>query len=142
MAWQRAVRLLAAHDRSEQEIRDALAGAGVAAQRINATISRLRQLHFLDDRRLAAQVADRAARRGFGSERVRTELHARGVDAALVDAAVGAAFEDEMTLAQQAYARRFADAPLPLAQRAKAARFLLGRGFPEQVVLAILGEGC
>jgi regulatory protein len=141
-AWQRAVRLLAAHDRSAHEIRSRLDAAGVAPEVIAATISRLLELHYLDDERFARTTAESASRRGHGSERVRAELAAKGVAEPLVDAAIATAFADEPALARRALARRFPTPPHGARERAKAARFLLQRGFPETVVLAILGEGC
>jgi regulatory protein len=141
-AWEWAVRLLAARDRSEQEIRRALAARTIRPRIIDATVRRLRLRRYLDDQRFATMTAERAARRGVGSDRVRAELEAKGVAEALADAAVSTAFDDETALARASLARRFGDAPLPPATRAKAARFLLGRGFPEGIVLAILEEGC
>jgi regulatory protein len=140
--WQRAVRLLAAHDRSAHEIRTALAASGVSAVRIETTLGRLRALRYVDDERFATQVAERAVQRGFGSERVRAELSAKGVTEELIAAAVAAAFADEQGLARAICTRRFGAVPVPAPQRPKAARFLHGRGFPEAIVLAILDEGC
>jgi regulatory protein len=140
--WQRAVRLLAAHDRSEQEIRNRLASFDASPGAIDATVRRLRELHFLDERRFAHGVAEQAGRGGHGSEYVRAKLAAKGVAESLIDVAVSAAFDDESALARQALARRYPDAPSSAAERSKAARFLLQRGFPEAVVFAILGEDC
>ena len=141
-AWRRALRLLAAHDRSTHEINARLDAAGVAPEIIATTIRRLKELNYLDDERLARTVAEAVARRGHGSERVRTGLAAKGVAEPLVDAAIAAAFADESALARHVLARRFPTPPQSARERAKAARFLLQRGFPEAVVLAILGEGC
>ena len=141
-AWQRAVRLLAARDRSEQELRTRLAASGATAAIIERTVRRLRDLHYLDDRRVAHGAAEQARRRGHGSERVRTELTAKGIAESIVEAALAEHFTDEIALARQALARRYPALPQSVTERAKAARFLLQRGFPEAVVLAILEEGC
>jgi regulatory protein len=141
-AWQRAVRFLAAHDRSTHEVRTRLDASGAAPEIVAGTIRRLQELHYIDDERFARTAADNAARRGHGSERVRAELAAKGVAEPLVDAAIAAVFADEPALAQAALSRRFPTLPHTTRERAKAARFLLQRGFPEALVLAILGEGC
>jgi len=133
---------LAAHDRSEQEIRRRLSMRGASTTLIDATITRLQHLGYLDDRRFAHGAAEQAVRHGHGSERVRAKLTAQGVAAELIDAAIAAAFDDETALARQALARQYPTAPQQPAERAKAARFLLRRGFPEAIVLAIVGEGC
>ena len=136
------MRWLAARDRSEQEVRARLAAFGASAGVIAATIGRLRELHYLDERRFARGVAEAAVRRGQGSARVRAALTAKGVPDGLIDEAVVACFADEIALARQALERRHPAPPRSVAERAKAARFLLQRGFPEAAVLAILGEGC
>jgi regulatory protein len=141
-AWQRAVRLLAAHDRSTHEINTRLDAAGGAPEVIAATINRLLELHYLDDERFARTTAEAVARRGHGSERVRAALAAKGVAEPLVGAAIATVFADEPALARQVLVRRFPTTPHGTREHAKAARFLLQRGFPESVVLAILGEGC
>ncbi len=139
-AWKRAIRLLTVHDRTERELRERLADQHVSASLIDATIHRLYELHYLDDRRLAQGVAEAARRRGHGSVRARAQLAARGVDEALIEEVVPAAFADETELARRALARRHPGALREAAQRAKAARFLLRQGYPEEVVSAVLGD--
>jgi regulatory protein len=136
------VRWLAAQDRSEQEIRVRLEARGFPKGIIDATVRRLRRLHYLDDRRAAHAAAERAARDGHGSEYVRAQLLGKGVAEALIDAAIGAAFADEVHLARCVFTRRYPIAPERPAERAQAARYLLRRGFPEDVVFAIVGEPC
>jgi len=141
-AWQHAVRLLARRDRSEQELRSRLAAAGEAETTINSTLRRLRQLQYVDDRRFAMATAERAVRRGFGSEYLRVSLEQHGIAPTLIDEAVRALYADEMAVARQVLGRRFPSEPQRPAQHAQAARFLLRRGFPEAVVFAILDEAC
>jgi regulatory protein len=141
-AWERAVRLLVRHDRSEFEIRGRLAAQEVAPAIVDATIRRLHELDYLDDRRFATTVAEQAWQRGHGSEYVRAQLTMKGVAEPLIEASIAAIFHDETGLARQVLERRYASVPERPAERAKAARFLHQRGFPETVVLAILGEGC
>lgn len=140
--WEQAVRLLAAHDHSTEEIRTRLEASGATPDSITATICLLQELRYLDDERFARATAETAVRRGHGSERVRAELAAKGVVESVADAAIDAAFTDETALARRTLTRRFPIPPQAARERAKAARFLLQRGFPEALVLAILGEGC
>jgi len=141
-AWQYAVRLLAAHDRSTHEIRQRLEAFGATLRTVNGTVKRLHDLHYLDDQRFAHSAAAAAVRRGHGSERLRAELSAKGVADDRIDTAVAAAFADEPALARRVLDSRYPTPPTRPGERAKAARWLLQRGFPESVVLAILGEGC
>jgi regulatory protein len=141
-AWDRAIRLLAVRDRSEQEIRSRLAASGESATAIAATVRRLRHFRYLDDRRFALGLAEQAMRRGYGSEYVRAQLEHKGVAEPVIEQALHASFENEVELARHALARHFPEEPRERAERAKAARFLLRRGFPEVVVFAILDEAC
>jgi regulatory protein len=139
-AWDIAVRLLATRDRSEQEVRARLAAGGIAATRIEQTVRRLRRLHYLDEARFAIAAAQRARDRGYGSARVRAELTSRGVAAALIEDIVAATFAQEHDLARHVLAARFPNVSETAAERAKAGRFLLRRGFPEEVVFSLLGD--
>ena len=130
------------HDRSECEIRSRLVALEIAPAVIESTIRRLHELRYLDERRFAVAAAEQAAQRGHGSDYVRAQLTTKGVAAALIEDSIAAAFDDETRLARAVLARRYPDEPQQPAERAKAARFLYQRGFPEAVVLAILGEGC
>jgi regulatory protein len=141
-AWQRAVRWLAAHDRSAHEVRERLVTQGFSPAIVSATIARLRELRYLDDQRFACDMAEQAVRRGHGSEYVRAQLGMKGIAEPLIDDAIGAAFEDEADLARRVLARHYPALPGDLSTRAKGARFLLRRGFPEALVFAILGEDC
>jgi regulatory protein len=138
--WDTATRFLAGRDRSAQEIQQHLAARGVSATRVKRILGRLRRYGYVDDRRYAQATAQRAASRGYGSERVRFELSAKGIDERLADAAVAAFYGGEQELARAALARRFGPDRPPTG--AKAARFLHSRGFPEDIVLAIVEEGC
>jgi regulatory protein len=141
-AWDRAIRLLAARDRSEQELRSRLVAGGASTAAITATLRRLRRYGYVDDQRFALSVAEQARRRGYGSEYVRAQLEHKGVADQLIEPAVRAHFDDEAELAKGALVRHFPEQPRQPAERAKAARFLLRRGFPEAVVFAILDEAC
>ncbi len=139
-AWQRAVRWLAAHDRSEQELRLRLGALEITPAVIDQTIGRLRALRYLDETRFAHVTAEQAARRGRGSDYVRAQLVAKGVPEQLIDAAIGTAFADEAALARQVLSGRYQAPAAHRGARGKAARFLLQRGFPEAVVAAVVED--
>ena len=141
-AWERAIRLLAGRDRSEQEIRSRLVAGGESGATITATLRRLRRYGYVDDHRFALSVAEQARRRGYGSEYVRAQLEHKGVADQMIEQSLRANFDDEAELAEQALTRHFPEGLREPAGRARAARFLLRRGFPEAVVFAILDEAC
>jgi len=72
---------------------------------------------------------------------VRLDLKKKGIAKDVIDTTVGTAFEDEGALARTTLNRRYKSISDDKT-RARAARFLLQRGFPQRLVLAILKEGC
>jgi regulatory protein len=140
--WRYVLRLLGARDRSEHEVRERLEKRGLEPPAIDTVVKRLYRYRYLDDERFADAMARRAVRRGYGSRRVRVDLRKKGIAKALIDTIVGSAFEDEPALARRALSRRYKGGSGDDKTRARAARFLLQRGFPQRLVLAILKEGC
>jgi regulatory protein len=140
--WRYALRLLGVRERSENELRERLSRRGADNAAIDAIVQRLYHYRYLDDARFAEGMARRALRRGHGSRRLRADLAAKGIAKAHIDTAVDQTFVDEADLARRALNKRYKTVPNDDASRARAARFLLQRGFPQRLVLAILKEGC
>jgi regulatory protein len=140
--WEDALRLLAVRDRSEHDLRNRLMAAGAAPATVTTIVRRLHDRGYLDDHRFALGTAERAARRGYGSEYLRATLEQHRVADGVIEAACRATYDDEAGVARRALGRRLGAEPWTPSQRGKAARFLTQRGFPEGVVFAILGEAC
>lgn len=136
-AFVQSLRLLERRDRSEARLRSELAERGFDDAAIEATVERLRSHRYLDDSRFADELADRLARRGHGSVRARRDLEQAGVAFDVIAAALARTFAHEQALAEKVIATRYRP-PLTPITRAKAAHFLLGRGFPEELVESIL----
>jgi len=101
-------------------------------------VARCRDLGWVGDDVLAHDRARTLRRQGSGSLRIASELTERGLPEPLVEAAVEASLDGE---AEIAWARRaLARAGRAEADRPRAWRFLASRGFPEDVVLDLLGE--
>jgi len=99
-----------------------------------ATVARCRQLGYVGDEAYARERARSLRARGWGSLRIAADLGARGLPPDLVDAAVHASRNDEPEVE---WARRAAGR---LADARRAWRLLLSRGFPEDVLVELLGE--
>ena len=138
-----ALKLLGHRARSEAELRGRLEAKGFAAAEIDQAIARLKELRFLDD---AAFAADRAAallgERGVGPEEAVRKLGAAGIDEPRAQVAIeqARAGAGEKELAERALEKRRprVDAGSPRAARVRAARWLVGRGFSEESVRALL----
>ncbi|GIW44996.1 MAG: hypothetical protein KatS3mg077_2278 [Candidatus Binatia bacterium] len=141
-AWDQATRWLARRDRSVKETEDYLRRIGCPTALVERVLARLRARGYVHDGRLAQSRVEYWLRRGYGRERVRAELEARGVAEEEIAAALEAAEAREPGIAGDLVRRRFPRFRSDERQRARAYRFLLSRGFPEALVVVIVGEPC
>ncbi|AIJ07545.1 MULTISPECIES: regulatory protein RecX [Edwardsiella] len=129
-ALNRAMRLLAQRDHSENELRRKLAAQGVSEGEIALTIAHCQRYQWLDDARFAQRYIESRSRKGYGAQRVRQELGVRGVARDLIQQALAECEIDWSAQARRALERHFS---LPLspdwATRVKVQRYLLYRGF-------------
>jgi regulatory protein len=140
--YARALRLLAAEERSEADLRRALARYGEAAA-VERVLERLRARRYVDDGRFAAAFTQsRALERGAGARWVRAALAAHGVaaDVAAREAARAGEAERETArrLARRALAA-MADVPAAVRARRLAGR-LARRGYRPGVVYDVVRE--
>lgn len=124
-------KLLAARERTEAQLRASFERKAYAADEIDAAIARLKALKFLDDRR----AAEAHARVAFAAKQsvaaVSRKLTSIGVSTAEGQAAVArvqgeVGHEDEGAARDLLQKRRLTGV--------KAARFLAGRGFDEELI--------
>ncbi len=100
-------------------------------ERIDALLDWLEAEKYLSRERFGeSRVRVRAAR--YGNLRIRQELQQHEIT--LDDAAAQALAQSELERARALAARRFAAPAADLAERARQARFLIGRGFSHEVV--------
>lgn len=141
-AWDAALRWLGRRDRTAREIADYLVRRGFSDAVVTDVTTRLRDEGYVDDFRLATERAEYWCRRGYGRLRARAELLQRGVAASVIAAALDPVFADEDNRARQLVEQRFPAAQRDARMQARAYRFLVARGFPEEVVVVIVGEPC
>jgi len=138
------VRFLARAPRTTAEIEAALARRHFDAATIADALVALRDYRYIDDAALARRRAEESLlRRGYGRLRVAHELTRRGVADTVVDAAIATVLEGrrDAELARLALNRKFGEDPLHgRTARARAYRFLIGRGHPPEAVSEILGD--
>ena len=143
-AREEAYRFLARAARSTAEMRAHLERRGFATAHVEAAIDALTGGRYLDDATLAQRRAEELMlRRGWGRFRVASELTRRGFVDSVVTTAIDAIHDDqsETELARQALRRKFPSRSLvSLVDRARAFRYLTGRGYPVDIVTQLLGE--
>jgi SOS response regulatory protein OraA/RecX len=126
--------MLARRPYSVAEIKRALERKFPSDPAIQDAIARLRQLGYLDDQKVAEQVAYSLARkRAYGPHRIRRELKSKLVNYKYIEPAVEAAFEETSArqLLEQVLERKLRTLKLPVTwQRlASLCQSLMRRGF-------------
>ena len=126
--------MLARRPYSLAEMRRALERKFAGSKQVRKAITRLRELHYLDDKKFAQHFASSLARnRAYGRLRVRRELKAKLVDYRQIEPALAQAFEEtsEQDLLQRTLEKKLRTLRLPLTRTKLAAlcQSLLRRGF-------------
>ncbi|MFZ1872295.1 MAG: recombination regulator RecX [Chania sp.] len=153
----RAMRLLSQRDHSEAELRRKLAAQPFVANArfgakspvnppeqpvdpavIEQVIAYCYQHNWLDDQRFANSFIAGRSRKGYGAQRIRSELMQKGVEKEIVQTALAACDIDWCEQAKQVAQRKFGD-PLPVEwkDKAKVQRYLLYRGFFQEEIQSI-----
>jgi regulatory protein len=129
-AFERALEALSRKERTEGELASWLSKRGFDGEEVEAALTRLIEVGELDDARFARRYAeDKRQLRGWGPERIRAALEARGVGSAEIEAALGADDHDGQLERAVALLRRRSDPLDQEAGRARALAYLTRRGY-------------
>ncbi|MBA3349700.1 MAG: regulatory protein RecX [Actinobacteria bacterium] len=136
-----AGKLLERRARSEFELRERLAGAGLDRETVDRAIQRLVALRLIDDHSFASQwVTERSARKGLAPAALVAELEAKGVSRATAEAALSEAALDEGAQAREVavrLSRKVAGRPTAI-QATRLLGMLARRGFsPESAAAGV-----
>ena len=133
-AFERALEALAHKERTAAELGAWLAERGFALAEIEAAVERLVEAGALDDQAFAHRFAeDKRELRGWGPERIREALAARGLDRQLIEAALGdEGHAEQLARALEMLERRGHSAG-DEASRARALAFLARRGYNSEL---------
>ena len=141
-----ALQYLAVRPRTAYEVRQKLRRSGLADEEVEQVMARLHTQGVLDDTAYThAYLSSRLGGRGYGPQRLRRELHQRGVSRTLVEEAVqqDLAAEDVLAAARaQATKRwpRLARETDLAKRRQKLFAFLRRRGFASATVQQVITE--
>lgn len=132
-------------ERTGGELEAHLERKGISPHTRAAVLQHLRADGYLDDSRYALMyVHDKRELDGWGSERIRRELSARGLDRELIEAALSAHEaergdgETELDRALSLLRRRFPTPPADRRDRERALGMLIRRGFDGELALDAL----
>jgi len=134
---ERALGLLARREHSRVELARKLAAHGEADE-IAVLLDDLERENLLSNARYADSLASARAGR-HGSLRLKADLRDKGVPEALVAGVVREARANDLDAARAVWAKKFGQSPVDAAERARQMRFLVGRGFPLDVVRRVVG---
>jgi len=136
----RAVRILAVRDHSEQELRRKLAAPvmgkngpediGATAEEVEQVIAWCHEHNYLDDNRFISRFIASRSRKGYGPARIRQELNQKGISRESAEKAMRECEIEWHVLAREQAVRKYGE-PLPtaFAEKVKVQRFLLYRGY-------------
>jgi regulatory protein len=133
-AYEAALSALSRRERTDAELTSWLERRGYGAAEIETAVTRLTEVGELDDERFARRYAeDKRELRGWGAERVREALLARGVPASIAESVAGGdSHQAQVGRAGELLAAR----GRPLADdadRAKALGYLTRRGYEYEI---------
>lgn len=138
MCLEAAFRMLSGKDRFSAEIRTALEKKGFGSEDIEPVILHLIRRTLVDDKRSTQNlIARMTGKRAAGTEKLRAELQKRGAPEEIIEECLG---EISPTDQPQAMIEALSAKFKPTDDRARAARFLLGRGFAEDEIEGPLNE--
>jgi regulatory protein len=129
-------------DRTEAEVRGQLERKGVAAAIAERALATLIDQGYVNDGRFARYFThDKRELEGWGAERIRRGLGARGIDPDLIESAVEETRTPgggELTRALEVLRRRFPVPPGDRRQRDRALGVLLRKGYDTDLALEAL----
>lgn len=133
----RALRLLAQREHSRFELERKLRPHEQHEGEMQQALDTLQAKGYINDERVADSVVHRRANK-LGTNRVKAELQAKGLDEAVVRETVEALRATEQDRATEVWRKKFGQPPKDAAERAKQMRFLAARGFSGDVVRRVL----
>ena len=135
----RALRLLARREHSRAELRRKLSSHVEESVDLEALLDDFTSRGWLSEKRFVEQTV-RAKARKFGPLKIAHHLREKGIDEAGVAAGLAQAGSGEGEALAAAWRSRFGRPPIDAAQKARQVRFLQGRGFRLETILAFLRE--
>lgn len=147
-ARDKALRLLAVRSRAESELRQRLQASGFSAEIAGQVLKRLRDGGLVDDRRFAFERARSMGKgKGWGPRKLRADLRHKGIAEEVAEEAIGQAYGSRSCkqIMRRLVVKRFGQQVLgdgdDRKQRAKAQRYLLGKGFEPDDVQGLFEDG-
>lgn len=137
--YARALRYLARREYSRMELEKKLSDGEYIVDEIKRVLDKLEQQNFLSDERAAEQMVHVRGRK-YGSKRLRYELQMKGIAEHIIDDTIKNFKQVEFSSAYALWNKKFGTAPSSSGERNQQIRYLLGKGFPFEVVSKVLDD--
>jgi len=124
----RALRLLSGREYSRAELERKLASHEEEPGALAKALDELQAKDFINEQRVVDSVVHRRSPK-LGTQRIRQELQAKGLEPEAVAEAVAQLRTTEVDRAREVWRKKFGGPPADAAERAKQMRFLATRGF-------------
>ena len=124
----RALRLLSGREYSRGELERKLASHEEEPGTLARALDELQARDFINEQRVIDSVVHRRSPK-LGTQRIRQELQAKGLEPEAVAQAVSALRGTEVDRAREVWRKKFGSPPVDASERAKQMRFLATRGF-------------
>lgn len=110
----------------------------IPEEHVQAVIDYCYQHHWLDDAKFADRYISGRSNKGYGAQRIRSELMQKGVDKEIITTALENTEVDWCILARELAVRKFGeDLPTDWKEKSKVLRYLLYRGFFQEEIQSI-----
>ncbi len=135
--WNVALGMLSRREHARAELGQKLKARGFESADIESTLDALEERDYLNEERYAEMIVRSRFNRGQGPLRIRQELRLAGVSDAIASLAMEAFDGDWFSLAKEVREKRFGlSVDTDPKARAKQMRFLQGRGFSQDHIVA------
>ncbi|AVF37515.1 recombination regulator RecX [Rahnella sikkimica] len=110
----------------------------ILEEHVQAVIDYCYQHHWLDDAKFASRYISGRSNKGYGAQRIRSELLQKGVDKEIISTALEETEVDWCVLARDIAVRKFGEnLPKDWKEKSKVLRYLLYRGFFQEEIQSI-----
>ena len=129
----RALRLLSGREYSRAELERKLASHEEEPGALAQALDELQAKDFINEQRVVDSVLHRRSPK-LGTQRIRQELQAKGLEPEAVAEAVAKLRTTEVDRAREVWRKKFGSPPADAAERTKQMRFLATRGFGGETI--------
>jgi regulatory protein len=136
----RALRLLSAREHSRAELERKLAPFEEEPGALAKVLDTLQAKDFINEGRVVESVLHRRSAK-LGTERIKQELHAKGLEPEAVAQALGTLRASEVERAREVWRKKFGVPASDAPARAKQMRFLASRGFGGDAIRKVVSGG-